>query len=176
MLLSNTGIRRHLNLGNIVIEPFVEKNLNTTSYDVCLGKWFFRENQPHNSNFLYNYYDKEHVDFVWGTEPQEAIPAEYIENQFKIHLKGISPDELIILLAPGETVLCHTEEFVGGRGGIITTMMKARSSLARNFIQVCKCAGWGDVGYVNRWTMQVTNNSRFYTIPLVVGRSANRFF
>ena len=24
-------------------------------------------------------------------------------------------------------------------------MMKARSSLGRNFIEVCKCAGWGDV-------------------------------
>lgn len=49
-------------------------------------------------------------------------------------------------------------------------MMKARSSLGRNFIEVCKCAGWGDIGYVNRWTMEITNNSRFYSIPLVVGR------
>lgn len=29
---------------------------------------------------------------------------------------------------------------------------------------------WGDVGYVNRWTMEITNNSRFYSVPLVVGR------
>ena len=49
-------------------------------------------------------------------------------------------------------------------------MMKARSSLGRNFIEVCKCAGWGDIGYTNRWTMEITNNSRFYSIPLVVGR------
>jgi dCTP deaminase len=35
---------------------------------------------------------------------------------------------------------------------------------------VCKCAGWGDVGYINRWTMEITNNSRHYAIPLVVGR------
>jgi dCTP deaminase len=49
-------------------------------------------------------------------------------------------------------------------------MMKARSSLGRNFIEVCKCAGWGDVGYVNRWAMEITNNSRNYIIPLVVGR------
>jgi dCTP deaminase len=49
-------------------------------------------------------------------------------------------------------------------------MMKARSSLGRSFIEVCKCAGWGDVGYVNRWTMEITNNSEHYHIPLVVGR------
>lgn len=28
----------------------------------------------------------------------------------------------------------------------------------------------GDVGYVNRWTMEITNNSKNYIIPLVVGR------
>jgi len=49
-------------------------------------------------------------------------------------------------------------------------MMKARSSLGRSFIEVCKCAGWGDVGYINRWTMEITNNSTHYYIPLVVGR------
>lgn len=49
-------------------------------------------------------------------------------------------------------------------------MMKARSSIGRNFIEVCKCAGWGDVGYINRWTMEITNNSSHYAIPLVVGR------
>jgi dCTP deaminase len=49
-------------------------------------------------------------------------------------------------------------------------MMKARSSLGRSFIEVCKCAGWGDVGYVNRWTMEITNNSHNYSIPLIVGR------
>lgn len=42
--------------------------------------------------------------------------------------------------------------------------------MGRNFIEVCKCAGWGDIGYVNRWTMEITNNSRYYSIPLVVGR------
>ena len=49
-------------------------------------------------------------------------------------------------------------------------MMKARSSFGRVFISVCKCAGWGDVGYTNRWTMEISNNSTQYTIPLVVGR------
>ena len=48
--------------------------------------------------------------------------------------------------------------------------MYARSSLGRNFIEVCKDAGWGDVGYFNRWTMEITNNSQHYSIPLVVGR------
>ena len=79
-------------------------------------------------------------------------------------------------------------QYIGGRE-TVTTMMKARSSMGRNFIAVCKasadlffcnlffvsnhcyqCAGWGDIGYINRWTMEITNNSRYYSIPLVVGR------
>ena len=73
------------------------------------------------------------------------------------------------MLLPGETILAHTNEFIGGRD-CVTTKMKARSSMGRYFIEVCKCAGWGDVGYINRWTMEITNNSKNYIIPLVVGR------
>ncbi len=87
----------------------------------------------------------------------------------KFDFIGIDPNDQIILLEPGETILAHTNEFIGGKHHI-TTMMKARSSLGRNFIEVCKCAGWGDVGYTNRWTMEITNNSSHYSIPLVVGR------
>ena len=46
--------------------------------------------------------------------------------------------------------------------------MRARSSIGRIGIAVCKCAGWGDIGYVNRWTMEITNFSNVI-IPLPVG-------
>ena len=169
MLLSNTAIRRHLEAGNIVIEPFVEANLGTCSYDVTLGPWYYREKQAESVG-LYNLYDKQLVERVWGTEPSAADAAsDYMErNEIKLH--GIHADDSIIWISPGETLLCHSDEFIGGRGGRITTMMKARSSMGRNFIEICKDAGWGDIGYTNRWTMEVTNNSRYYTIPLVVGR------
>ena len=90
-------------------------------------------------------------------------------KDIKFDWKGIKEDDKVILLGPQETILAHTEEFIGGRNHI-TTVMKARSSLGRNFIEVCKCAGWGDVGYINRWTMEVTNNSMYHKIPLIVGR------
>lgn len=96
--------------------------------------------------------------FVWdmcNTDPQDAM-------------YGIDDDEEIIFLRPGETILAHTQEFIGGVKNV-TTKMQARSSIGRSNLEVCRCAGWGDVGYFNRWTMEIqSNNDRI--IPLVVGR------
>jgi dCTP deaminase len=169
-LLSNRAIKRHLKEGNIIIEPFDEKNLGTCSYDVTLGEWYYREQHHQWGIGTYSPYSEDDVRRVWG-KPQKAEPAEKWMKENNIPLiKGVKPEDLIIWISPGETILCHTKEFIGGCGGIVTSMMKARSSLGRNFIEVCKCAGWGDVGFTNRWTMEITNNSRYYQIPLVVGR------
>lgn len=155
--------------GDIVIEPFNKENLATSSYDVTLGEYYFRENRPKHLYNIYNIYDKRHTDHVWGKKPLKAEFAKDVFQDTKFEYIGIKPTDRIILLEPGETILAHTNEFIGGKDHI-TTMMKARSSLGRNFIEVCKCAGWGDVGYTNRWTMEITNNSSHYSIPLVVGR------
>lgn len=169
MALSDKKILAELKTGDIVIEPFNRKHLATSSYDVTLGEYYFAEQNPPHFENLYNIYNKQHVSRVWGTKPHRAKTAKEVLKNYRFDFKGISPKDKIILLAPGETILAHTQEFIGGRRHI-TTMMKARSSLGRSFIEVCKCAGWGDVGYTNRWTMEVTNNSKHYYIPLVVGR------
>jgi len=166
MALSDTAIRERIQSGTIVIDPLKDKHLGTSSYDVSLGPWFFREQKPQNMR-VYNVYNPRHTEQVWGKEPEYAP---YTQDALEeVEFVGIAPDDRVILIEPGETILAHTEEFIGGKDHI-TTMMKARSSMGRNFLEVCKCAGWGDVGYVNRWTMEITNNSRYYSIPLVVGR------
>src|SRR3989344_7846456 len=169
MALSDKRILEEIKSGNILIEPFNRRNLATSSYDVRLGEWYFRENKPKHIYSVYNIYDKHHTDHVWGTKPHRAEKAKDVFKDVKFDFIGIDPNDKVILIEPGETILGHTEEFIGGRNSI-TTDMKARSSLGRNFIEVCKCAGWGDVGYTNRWTMEITNISRYYSIPLVVGR------
>lgn len=204
-ILSDIDIMERLGY-TVVIDPFVPENVNTSSYDVTLGEFYFLEHKPSlaarlfRRRHIYNIWDREHVNRVWG-KPLKALPARMVMPQsflFGYPLKdwrqswpwgnGIDPDESIILIPPKHTILAHTQEFIGGRVDVMTsrqgerhgnwddpfppatTMMKARSSFGRNFIEVCKCAGYGDVGYINRWTMEITNNSRFYHIPLVVGR------
>ncbi|MEX2010503.1 MAG: hypothetical protein WD874_01720, partial [Parcubacteria group bacterium] len=169
MALSDCKILEELKKGDIVIDPFRQDNLATSSYDVTLGEYYFREQPSKHNHNIYNIWSKEHTDHVWGRKPYKAEKASVVFQKYKFNWEGISPNDKIILLGPGETLLAHTQEFIGGRNHI-TTMMKSRSSLGRNFIEVCKCAGWGDVGYVNRWTMEITNNSSHYSIPLVVGR------
>lgn len=168
-LLSDKRIIEHMGEGNIVIDPFVEENLGTASYDVSLGRYHYREQGPDTERIIYSPWSETDVRKVWG-EPQTAVIASehFPSNNMDIP-EGINESDEVIMIKAGETILCHTEEFLGGRN-VVTTMMKARSTVGRNFIEVCKCAGWGDVGYINRWTMEITNNSMRYTIPLVVGR------
>lgn len=170
MALSDRRILEEMKNGSIVIAPFNEDQLATSSYDVTLGEWFFREQPPNYNHSLYNIWDQAHVEHVWGAKKVErAVSAKVAFAKYNFEWNGIHPDDKVIVLRPGETILAHTNEFIGGKDHI-TTMMKARSSMGRNFIEVCKCAGWGDVGYINRWTMEITNNSKNYIIPLVVGR------
>lgn len=173
MALSNKKILEEMKKGDIIISPFKKENLATSSYDLTLGEWYFREQPSKYHHHIYNIWNKSHTDHVWGTKPLRAEKAKEVFKKYNFDWVGISPDDKVILLEPGETILAHTNEFIGGQKHI-TTMMKARSSIGRNFIEVCKCAGWGDVGYINRWTMEITNNSSKYAIPLVVGRRVSQ--
>jgi dCTP deaminase len=145
-MLSDVEVMRAMKCGDVVISPFDRRQLGPNSYDVRLGRWFYREQEPRSGNT----YDPRVCDqtaVVWG------IPLFSIDK---------------IVLKPGENILAHTEEFVGGCGEIAAEM-HARSSIGRNFLTVCRCAGYGDVGYINRWTMEIQNTSRFYYIVLHVG-------
>ena len=134
-----------------------------------MGKYFFREQRPKDElgGNIYNINSKEHVHRVWG-EPQEAKPYSYYKKK-GIILENVKDNELIIWIHPHETILCHTNEFIGGKTRV-TTMMKARSSFGRNFLAACRCAGFGDISYTSIWTMEINSSSSYYKIPLLVGR------
>lgn len=169
-VLSKPTILKYLREGIIIIDPFNEENLNNSSYDVRLGKYFFRQKNMDNIS-IFNPFDENSVKDMYHNVEQ-AIPVGEIKSK-KNPFKNLNDDELVILIAPGETILAHTIEFIGGRNVpekniAITTEMRARSSIGRIGITVCKCAGWGDIGYINRWTMEITNFSNT-VVPLPVG-------
>jgi dCTP deaminase len=168
-ILSDHEILEEKAKGTIVIEPFNQNCLSNCSYDVTLGEWYYRKVPPHQRYDkrdrkhyavypvpIYNPWNPDHVKQYWG-EPQHA-------SGLSDDMYGLTAGTAVIKLDPNELILAHTREFIGGRHHI-TTMMKARSSLGRSGISVCRCAGWGDVDYFNRWTMEIHNS---LDVPVVL--------
>lgn len=143
VLLSDKRILEERDHGNIVIEPFDERQLGTNSYDCRLGEWYF---QPTKYLDVIDFTDEQQALSFWG-DP--------------IRARGT------LVVKPGTTILAHTQEVIGARNGITTTM-HARSSIGRSGLSVCKCAGVGDVGYISRWTMEISNHTTC-SIVLPVG-------
>jgi len=161
-VLSRPAIRDAIEAKEVLISPFDERQLGNCSYDVRLGEWYYLEQRGIPGASIINPYDPDSVKAMWG-EPLKA----HVNEEHP--LPGIPVGTPFIRLAPGACALCHTEEFIGGIDSTITTMMHGRSSIGRNFIQI-ECAGWGDIGFAQRWTMEVKNLSQHRHAILVPGR------
>jgi len=167
-VLCDNKIKEEMTRGNIVIFPYCETNLANCSYDVRLGENYYRSNK---SVGVLNPWSEKHIKAYWGS-PLKASSA---PSHTEAHFLGVEPGQPYILIDPGETILGHTIEFIGGLNNI-TTMMKTRSSLRRSGVSCCMCAGWGDIGYVNRWTMEITNHTEVPVILPVGTRVAQIIF
>lgn len=159
-VLSDKDIREALASGEIICEPFNEINLGSASYDVTLGENYYQWNRDLSLE-VYNPYNSEHVNSFWKLNKAVRVTKE------DVTVYGCKPGSKIIIVNPRETILAHTNEFIGGLKNI-TTKMQARSSYGRNCITVCKCAGLGDVAYVNKWCMEI-ENCGFLPVILTVG-------
>jgi dCTP deaminase len=175
-LLSRPAILRAKEEGLLLIDPFEERSLGTNSYDVRLGSHYWEESSDSGittqicKSPIYNMYDPEHVNrlFVKRRAQKAEDSLFWLCKQQKI--KNISPQDEVILLQPGQCILGHTQEFIGGCSGVITTAMAARSTIGRNALEISRCAGAGDHFYCNRWTLEIQNNFQTHAIILVVGR------
>lgn len=143
-MLSDKRILEEMANGNIIIDPFDERHLGTNSYDCRLGQYYYRANALPLT--IYNLDKLEDITKMWG-EPFQAYKH--------------------ILIPPGETILAHTIEVIGGCNGYLAKM-HARSTVARFGLSVCRCAGVGDVGYISRWTMEISNHT-LNTISIPIG-------
>lgn len=146
-LLSDVAIKQHLKWGSIVIEPFVPQRLNNASYDLSLGPWVAR----------------------YRLRASDMAPIRAHENTDDLFVLTDSTPEGGFLLEPGERVLGHTREAAGGtvafcdpqrtRAVAVNSAMHCTSTAQRIGISVCLDAGWGDVGFVYPWTLEITNHA-----------------
>jgi dCTP deaminase len=125
-------IRNMIEDGELVIDPFLPENLNGASYDLTLGPWF------------------------WRRRKSEKSPDVYARDQSPRFELIDARDSGVIELGPLESVLAHSNEVVGGWRSI-NTQIQATSTAGRNDITVCRCAGFGDPGFVAIWCFQLQN-------------------
>lgn len=170
---SDTQITAGIADGHIVCDP-APARINGSSIDVTLGYYFYHAGGNEDDDHLFNPFDEADVARYFGdykiakpwAEVRKKISAKSIANIET--LAAIPADHPVIVLRPNERILAHTHEFIG----ILppgTTSMQARSTTGRIGISACYCAGWGDPGYINRWTMEIHNLNEREHIVLPVG-------
>lgn len=167
---SNVQIHEAIEQGHIVQYPPAPELINASSIDVRLGHHFYRTDISGNGQRIYNPFDEDDIDRYFGN-PLEAQPLRDLGKLQKLigrqSLANIHPNQPVILMRPHERILGHTHEFIGIKAPG-TSSMQAKSTTGRNGIVVCKDAGWGDPGYIGRWTMEIQNDNDEY-VPLQVG-------
>ncbi len=164
---SNRQIKQALKTGHIVIHPFIEKHVAGSSVDVTLGNWYYRTERPSEGGF-YNPFDEKAVNQYFSGAMKAEKHADWAKKHGRKLFKNIPPDQCIIVLRPHERILAHTHEFIGIKAPGTSTM-QARSTWGRNGVAVCLDAGWGDPGYINRWTMEIYNMNQHESVVLPVG-------
>lgn len=164
---SNTQIKSALEEGHIVCVPLVEKNIAGSSIDVTLGNWYYRTERTNSSGF-YNPFAEKNVDRYFDGPHKAEVHKLWARKNGRMLFRGIPPNHPIIVLKPGERILAHTHEFIGIKAPGTSTM-QARSTWGRNGVATCLDAGWGDPGYINRWTMEIYNMNQHESVVLPVG-------
>lgn len=192
---SDKELRVALELGHIVCDPAPSPNggarINGSSIDVTIGHYFYTAGK-HNGSGIFNpfsqtdtfrYFDVDaanpesgykeakpwaEVRRKLGRESLDGFARFLEEENYDTDIDGIPEDHPMIMLRPNERILTHTHEFIGIRPPG-TTSMQARSTTGRIGVSACYCAGWGDPGYIDRWTMEVHNLNENEHLPLPVG-------
>lgn len=164
-VLSDLAILSAIREGSVVITPFNRENLTNCAYDVSLGnKVAF---VPDSKQVVI----KGWVSTLTETPIIDISDKDSIYQSFK--KITFTDEDKGITIPPGGMMICHTNEFIGTAHikncPSLTTFMRARSTVARAGVTVSSSAGWGDVGYANRWGMVLHNTRKDASVFIPFG-------
>ena len=134
MILSDNTIRAKVKTGEIFIEPFEEKCLQSASYDLHLDKDFLVFNRENHS-------------LIDVKEPVDELMK-----------KIIVTEEKGIIIHPGDFVLANVKEITGVDDKHVGRL-EGKSSLARMGLIIHTTAGFLDPGNKLRLTLEMVNLS-----------------
>lgn len=141
-MLTGHAIDEAVHSGKIIIDPYDAKQLNPNSYNLRLSSSYktidtaklpILANNILNQRYPKNYY------YIETTKPVEYETVE------------IGSDGVILL--PDHLYLIASLETIGSEYYI--PILTGRSSAGRLGIQVHSEAGFGDLGYIGKWTFQI---------------------
>lgn len=190
-VLNKLEILKHLEQGDIVISPFNANNLGTNSYDITLGEYYWTTRvtteiglyePPLQTDYvMYDLaasnvkisdpYDVTQMPKTWHIK--KAISVRKYMCELRTHMSDASLEmhwqnnSRIIIVNPGDHILAHTAEYIGGNRNIFASL-GSRSSTRRVGCEVCRDAGIGDIGYRSKWTLEISNSTD-KPLLLVVG-------
>lgn len=149
MILTGDEILKRVEAGDILIEPFDEKQLGPNSYDVRIGPQMAIYELPEDDDItrVITYAGED------GQPTQKALKP-YLDPTDDDHpLIGFTLPPNGQVLHPGQLYLGHTNEKLGS--DLFIPMIEGRSSFARLGMGIHKTAGFGDLGYKGQWTLEI---------------------
>ncbi len=160
-VLSDADIKYGLSVGDVVIEPLCMQNLSANSYDTTLGAFYFASNNSHLPSFI-GVENAQQLAQYWNASSSAsnygALKARTIITAADAKTYGVAINDEIIVIQPGNTILGHTQEFIGGQN-CVTSQVCAKSSTGRACITVCADACFSEISYINRLTLEIRNCS-----------------
>jgi deoxycytidine triphosphate deaminase len=161
-VLSDIQIEEELGK-DVIIHPFNKAQLQPASYDIRLGKFYYRYN-PECKLQYFHPENGQHVVQYWNVNPDKeknygALQAYEVKTSEEANLYGVNVGDEIIVIQPRELILGHTIEFIGSKGNIRPDI-SARSTMGRCGVTIAKCSGSGDPNYYNIWTLEIENHSK----------------
>lgn len=130
-MLSGKAILKAIEDGDIVIDPLVPEHVGPNSVDLT-------------------------IDELWSVEPLFGVLDPRKDNAGSLNALYWNAwnGKEYLQLEPGVLYLGKTREVAGARRNYVPCI-EGRSSLARLGLHVHISAGFGDVGYVNHWTLEL---------------------
>jgi len=144
MLLSDRDILEELRNGNIIIEPFDPARLQPNGYDISVGPVYYCLRKDIDVLFPFN---RELLERSFEKRVAEVRTIEAGGKKFRGRF---------IEIPPFGFVLASTMERIGTKNGVVASI-RTRSSLARCGICIVRGAGWGDVGFDGKWTIEIVS-------------------
>ena len=163
MIFTDRTILDSMDKGLIKIEPFVRENLGTNSIDLTLNEnlLVYKKSEEWFYDVKYDGHIKKERD-RFGTRTSFLKDNNYaLDPKEKQEVREYKIKETGFILVPGMLYIASTNEYTETWNAV--PKIEGKSSLGRLGLFIHVTAGYGDVGFQGKWTLELVA-----TVPIKV--------